>query len=296
MATSNPAYTYDQNYNVPHPYMQPPSTAGQQNAPAGFYPPPQSNIGHSLIIHQPQGVSAVGPQWSSVPLRDCPPGLEYLTMIDQLIVSQKVELLEALVGFETQNKYAIKNSLGQKVYYALEDSDCLTRNCCGPIRPFEMNILDTYRNEVMHFHRPLACTSCWFPCCLQEMEVSSPPGTIIGTVEQKWSILFPSFVIKNANGDVVLRIDGPFCTASCCCQDVVFNVYSADGQTKVGKIYKQWSGLIKEGFTDADNFGVTFPIDFDVRIKATLIGALFLIDFMFFETTRARGHSIAGMV
>ena len=32
---------------------------------------------------------------------------------------------------------------------------------------------------------------------------------------------------------------------------------SADGQNQVGKISKQWTGLIKEAFTDADNFGIT---------------------------------------
>jgi len=31
---------------------------------------------------------------------------------------------------------------------------------------------------------------------------------------------------------------------------------SADGNQQVGKISKQWSGLIKEYFTDADNFGI----------------------------------------
>lgn len=47
---------------------------------------------------------------------NCPPGLEYLTTIDQLLVKQKVELLEAFTGFETNNKFTIKNNLGQKVY------------------------------------------------------------------------------------------------------------------------------------------------------------------------------------
>jgi phospholipid scramblase 1, putative (fragment) len=53
---------------------------------------------------------------------NCPPGLEYLTQIDQLLVHQKIELLESFIGFETQNKYTIKNSMGQKVYYAKEGS------------------------------------------------------------------------------------------------------------------------------------------------------------------------------
>lgn len=79
----------------------------------------------------------------------------------------KCVFLLALTGFETCNKFTVKNSLGQKVYYAVEDTDCLTRNCCGPLRPFDMKILDNYKNEVIHLHRPLACDSCCFPCCLQ---------------------------------------------------------------------------------------------------------------------------------
>lgn len=34
-------------------------------------------------------------------------------------------------------------------------------------------------------------------------------------------------------------------------------VLSADGKDEVGKISKQWSGLLKEVFTDTDNFGIT---------------------------------------
>lgn len=82
--------------------------------------------------------------------------------------------------------------------------------------------------------------------------------------------------MKNANYETVLRIEGPFCTISCC-GDVDFEVTAIDGETQVGKITKQWSGLVREMFTDSDHFGVTFPIDLDVKMKAVLLGALFLI-------------------
>ncbi|XP_049315403.1 phospholipid scramblase 2 isoform X3 [Bactrocera dorsalis] len=212
---------------------------------------------------------------------NCPRGLEYLTMVDQLLVKQKVELLEAFTGFETNNKFSIKNALGQKVYYAVEDNDCCTRNMCGPARPFDMKVFDNFRNEVIHMYRPLACSACCFPCCLQTMEVSAPPGNVIGTIEQEWSICSPSFRIKNHIGDTVLRIEGPICTFSMC-GDVEFKVVSLTGEA-VGKISKQWSGLAREIFTDADFFGITFPMDLDVRMKAVLLGATFLIDAMFFE-------------
>lgn len=54
-------------------------------------------------------------------------------------------------------------------------------------------------------------------------------------------------------------------------------VLSRDESTVVGKISKQWSGLARELFTDADNFGISFPLDLDVRMKAVMMGACFLI-------------------
>uniref|UniRef100_A0A6E8VNB5 Phospholipid scramblase n=1 Tax=Anopheles coluzzii TaxID=1518534 RepID=A0A6E8VNB5_ANOCL len=233
--------------------------------------------------------------WMPIPqgIPNCPPGLEYLTAIDQLLVHQKVELLEAFTGFETANKYTVKNTLGQKVYWAMEDTGCCNRMCCGAARAFDMKILDTYQNEVLHFNRPLRCSSCWFPCCLQTMEVTAPPGNVIGYVEQDWSILTPQFSIKNQNGETVLKISGPFCTFSIC-GDVEFEVLSTNG-TQVGKISKQWSGLGREMFTDADHFGINFPMDLDVRVKATLLGALFLIDYMFFEKSGNKEQDRPGM-
>lgn len=224
-----------------------------------------------------------------------PPGLEYLGMIDQIIIKQKVHLLEVFTGFETANKYAIKNSMGQDVFYAAEDTDCCTRNCCGPMRPFGMKVLDNFKREVMYIHRPLRCSTCWFPCCLQTLEVMAPPGTPIGYVVQEWSIIYPSFRIENAMHETVLRIKGPACRWNCCCNDVVFEVLSKGGDVQVGRISKQWSGLLKEAFTDAENFGISFPMDLDTNIKAVLIGAAFLIDFMFFEKQANEENDLCGM-
>lgn len=101
----------------------------------------------------------------SIPVgSNCPQGLEYLTVLDQLLVSQKLELTEIITGFETENRFKVKNSLGQNVYSAFEESDCCTRQCCGPARPFEMKILDNFQNEVLHISRPFKCDLfCCFP-------------------------------------------------------------------------------------------------------------------------------------
>eukprot|EP00118_Oscarella_pearsei_P028834 m.3053 g.3053 ORF g.3053 m.3053 type:complete len:249 (+) comp9028_c0_seq2:97-843(+) len=223
-------------------------------------------------------------QWMTAPDPPsvCPPGLEYLTQVDQLLVHQRVELLEAFTGWETANKYDVKNAMGQLVYFAGEQSNMCTRQCCGASRNFEMTIVDNAKREVIRLHRPLRCSSCCFPCCLQEVEVQAPAGEIVGFVRQRWTCWVPEFDICGADGVAVLKIEGPCCTWNFC-NDVDFKVLTPNKQSQVGRISKQWSGLAKEMFTDADNFGITFPMDLDMKIKAVMLAACFLIDFMFFE-------------
>uniref|UniRef100_A0AAY4EFF2 Phospholipid scramblase n=2 Tax=Denticeps clupeoides TaxID=299321 RepID=A0AAY4EFF2_9TELE len=217
-----------------------------------------------------------------------PAGLEYLAQIDQVLIHQKIELLETLIGFETNNQYEVKNSMGQKIFDAKEQTDCCTRNCCGPLRCFDIKITDHNGQEVVRLARPLRCSSCCCPCCLQELEVQSPPGTTIGYVCQNWHPFLPKFSVLGASKETLLKVEGPLCAISCC-GDVDFEVKSKDDRV-IGRITKQWSGLVKEAFTDSDNFGIQFPMDLDVKVKAVLLGACFLIDFMFFEQTGDSGQ------
>lgn len=46
---------------------------------------------------------------------------------------------------------------------------------------------------------------------------------------------------------------------------------------EVGQISKEWSGILREMFTTADFFGIKFPVDLDVRMKAVMLGACMLI-------------------
>ena len=56
----------------------------------------------------------------------------------------------------------------------------------------------------------------------------------------------------------------------------IVQVMTPNGES-IGDITKQFSGLIRELYTTADNFGVKFPIDLSVNMKAILLGAVFLI-------------------
>ncbi|XP_049515171.1 phospholipid scramblase 2-like isoform X1 [Dermacentor silvarum] len=222
---------------------------------------------------------------SAVPrIPGCPAGLEYLAQVDHLLVHQRLELMEMLVPFETKNKYVVKNTMGQFVFMAIEDSDLLSRCFCGSIRPFQMSLLDYRSVEVLRLFRPLRCDCCLCFCCLQEMDVQDASGATMGSLRMECTMIYAKFSVLDSEKNVVLLIKGPLCTSSICCNDVVFDILATDGVTKLGAITKVWTGMLRETFSDADNFAVTFPLDLDVKIKAVLIGAVFLIDFMFFES------------
>nr|XP_044992435.1 phospholipid scramblase 1-like isoform X2 [Jaculus jaculus] len=286
-APGNTGYTAPQTaYTGPQAGYQRPQLTypGPQSAypePQAGYPVPPggyAGAGSGSFPVQIQPGGPTGTPWIPAPPPPvhCPPGLEYLTQIDQILVHQQIELLEVLTGFETNNKYEIKNSLGQRIYFAVEDTDCCTRNCCGPLRPFTLRILDNLGQEVMTLERPLRCGSCCFPCCLQEIEIQAPPGVPVGYVTQTWHPCLPKFTLQNEKREDVLKVGGP-CVVCSCCSDVDFQIKSLDEESIVGKISKHWSGLVREAFTDADNFGIQFPLNLDVKMKAVMLGACFLI-------------------
>ncbi|GMR51677.1 hypothetical protein PMAYCL1PPCAC_21872 [Pristionchus mayeri] len=125
----------------------------------------------------------------------------------------------------------------------------------------------------------MGCACC--QCCQEFVEIEAPPGVVIGSVVQQCGVCEPHYVGRDVSGKDIFEIVGPNCCMMSSCCDKIFEVRI--GAAKVGEIRKRWAGLLQEAFTEADNFGVSFPAEMPVIHKAILLGATFLIDFMHFE-------------
>ncbi|XP_063297072.1 phospholipid scramblase family member 5-like [Pelobates fuscus] len=251
-----------------------------QNVLPGTPHPPQQD-------EQDEKVEPKSPPETKPPEFTVPPGLEHLSKVQHVIIHQQVELLGVFLGTEKSNKYEIKDRFGQRLYFAKEENIYLNKNFCGPVRPFTIRICNNRGQNVITVIRPLRCISCCFPCYLQELEIQAPPDSTVAFLVQKWDPLVPKFTVQNENKEDVLNIVGPYFTFSCL-GDVDFEVKTPSENLTVGLISKYWSGFVNDVFTNADNFGIHFPVNLDVKMKAALIGTCFLIDLMYFEQSSDR--------
>lgn len=271
---------------------QPPAYAGQQ--PVMMQPgmmPMQAGMTMQPVMMAPNGqpmmaappgqpVMMVMP--TPAPIDGVPPGLEYLSQLDQLLVKQTMEMFEMFTGFETSNKYKVLNSMGQECYKAVEESDFCSRQFCGPSRSFKVHIKDHTGRAVLEVDRPFVCAV--LPClssCRFEMSIKAPiSGETLGYIKQDFFCCEPKFSVYDKDDNKVFIINGP--CIQCGCGDIEFAINDIHGN-KCGAVTKKWSGVLKEAYTDADNFNLSFPLDLDVKLKGVLLGAVFMIDFMFYE-------------
>ena len=195
--------------------------------------------------------------------------MDRLSSISSLVVSQQKEWGEILTGFETKNRYAISDVSGSRLYLAVEEAgSTLIRWLLTALRPFTIDVLTEEGQVVLRVMRP-------FRFYFHRAEVVDSLGQSLGVIERRFSVLRRIYSVLDSSGEEVFQLFGPIL------HPWTFQIKK--NGVEYGKITKKWSGLLKEGFTDADNFGVMFPAEWDVKLKALFLGAVFLIDFVHFE-------------
>jgi uncharacterized protein YxjI len=195
--------------------------------------------------------------------------MEKLKSLDTLIVKQNKEWGEILSGFETKNTYVVTDAAGNRVYYAAEEAgSILLRFFLKALRPFTMVILTDSKQVVLRVKRP-------FRFYFHEATVIDSQGHSLGVLRRRFSLLRRKYSVFDNSGKEIFELFGPLLKP--------WTFIIKKNAIEYGKITKKWSGLLKEGFTDADNFAVLFPKEWDIKLKALFLGSVFLIDFVHFE-------------
>lgn len=83
------------------------------------------------------------------------------------------------------------------------------------------------------------------------MEIMTAAGELIGYIQKQFSVLKRVYSVFDSNHQEIYTISRPIW------RPWTFEIYQ--GNVEAGVISKKWSGLLKETFTNSDNFGIQFP-------------------------------------
>jgi uncharacterized protein YxjI len=197
--------------------------------------------------------------------------LPIVATTDALVIRQRKELTEVFTSLETKNRYEIDLPGGATIYAQEQGQgtmDFLVRNFLNTKRPFHIELSDERGQDVLHLHRPWR----WL---FSRLDVLDGNGAPLGAIEQRFAVLSKRFSVLDPSGVELAELHGPLL------RPWTFRVLV--GGQEVGQITKQWSGLLREAFTDADTFGVQFGPGMSPQLRALALGATFLIDFLYFE-------------
>lgn len=193
-----------------------------------------------------------------------------LAPVQGFLIDQSLEAIEVVTGFETRNRYDIRTSAYDSLYWAVEETgSVLARVLLGGWRPFEVAVRSRIDEPVLTVRSPFR----WF---FHEATIAGATGEPLGTVQRSFGILRRRYEVRDASDGSAYGLTGTLL------HPWTFEVVR-DG-SRCGRIVKRWSGLFRETGSDADRFEADFPEDWPERHKALLLGAVLLLDFAHFES------------
>ncbi len=202
-----------------------------------------------------------------------PPGLEFLLPLNQIIVKEVRKGIFSTIY--SAKEYDIFDAWGHRIYSASETSH---DGCCnsGKHRNWNIEIFNCMGKPVISGVRTGG------GCCEynQVLVTSKPSGRNLGDVSEIPGMFGTSWNILNGSGAPVLLLDAPLFTGGLFEREFpLYYLSEPEPRKEHGIITKKFTGF----FAREDVFGVRLPVSLDVKLKAVLIYATFLIDFQFYQ-------------
>jgi hypothetical protein len=234
--------------------------------------------------------------------------------VDGIRIHQKVEYIEAVTKYETQNQYDVF-ALNRTPHHRVHRG--VTTHSTTPTTVTTTTTSNRVSTKDMHI-RP-------GPLLFKVREVSSVVGRVVAkskrnaefklknpvtgrvamTLVRPYRVVGQYIAVYDGNGSYLGKIKKAFnpLIADLTVYDAYDNPLDRirgglklpwmrtlkikKGQYDVGVITKKFGGPLKETLTDADTFDLLFPHDISLEEKALLIAATIFIDMLFFEDNQS---------
>ena len=234
---------------------------------------------------------------------------EYLKIlldnINEIVINQKADILEAVMGCEQPNNYHVYGRMkdGQLIYIlkCREFSGCCMRCCCSvDNRQFTMKIKSStqgennstddeeFTNSLIKIIKDCRCPCI---CCIRpEMNIFlTENNKKLGTIENSFSFCDPIFNIYDEKDNKIFYITAECCQSGLLCrnnfigktEECHFFIYKSGENSKpIGNICKK---AAKSMLNIADDYSIFLPNNSTPEEKVLLTMAGIMIDYQYFE-------------
>ncbi|KAL0109595.1 hypothetical protein PUN28_014565 [Cardiocondyla obscurior] len=234
----------------------------------------QPEEGESRFFRRP--ILSNMPDWISTPRPlNMISGTQFLDGVEQLEIHQVITSITS--RGEQGIQYKVKVPHAETLFLATESTWETQSRLCGWYKGFVLNL----QNQSGETAFVIRKDPSWIhvPCSRQKITIEC--ATLIGSVEENFSLIGPSFTVYNAMNEPLCNITGPKVCGCCMYKEAQFQVKSLDGSRQIASLSHHW-----------DHFAVdyilvlTFPVDTDVNLKSLLLAASFLIEYVYFQRIR----------
>lgn len=192
-------------------------------------------------------------------------------------ITQQVQWLEILSPFERRNRYDVRISSNKNHFGVVQETskslfNFLGRQLLGYLRAANLVFEDENGNAILTMKKP-------FRFYFHQIQVFDIKQRKIGTIKRRFHLFRPNYDINDALGKTIIKVIGPFFFIPFMRRIFKFRKKGIE----VAEVSKEWRGILKEYFADADSFRSRIDHDLPIKEKILLFAAVFLIDFVSFE-------------
>ncbi len=243
---------------------------------------------------------------TSFTLKLTDPVITLLESIEEIVIRQEADILEAVSGCQKPNNYHVYGRMSNKqliyIFKCREFSGfCMRCFCPVDCREFDMKIKymktgrdnknDFNKDIYLHATKPLKC-SCICICRPEinaNFSASKKKNNSLGTIKSIFSFMDPKFQIINNEGKTLYTIVADCCQCGIMCRNNVFGktdearffIYKEnDENNPVGDIIKKSNESL---LSISDNYVINLPKSSEPEEKLLLIVAGLMIDYQYFE-------------
>lgn len=254
---------------------------------------------------------------------------QLLAGLPSVKIEQKMNMLETATGLigemigvnleiEMANKYVVQTTQGHPLFFAVEQTDFLNRQCMGDCRAIDIDVVvlgqdpklqadaagqfdwsfnpfgkvDLAGSQLfVHLHKDCQPTCCCFNRPVIQV-THGRSGQLIGTITDPFACCDMTFSVRDPSDNVVMSATGGCCQLGMICpcpmgpcSEVHFTVNDSKSGDRIGALTKQIPDFMKYIVADdVSNYEVDFGAVAHPEWKAMLVALGLFIDARYFNT------------